>query len=104
MLSIGLTEELSRSLQSSSLLCYLCCQNADDELNTANAIITNAIIKGLILSLITQQDSLIRHLRRRWDSVKGVLKKIRLKDRVGGLDQAATENLSCHSPCSDFTE
>jgi hypothetical protein len=32
---------------------------------------------------------------------KGMLKEIRLKDRVDGLDQAATESLSCHSRWSD---
>jgi NACHT domain len=66
MMAMGLVEELSRRLQSSTMLCYFFCQNADDELNTATAI-----VKGLISRLIIQKGALMRHLRRRWDTAKG---------------------------------
>jgi len=52
-------------LQGSATICYFFCQNTDDELNSAIAV-----VKGLILRLVTQGKALMHHLRRRWDSTK----------------------------------
>jgi Cdc6-like AAA superfamily ATPase len=66
MMATGLVEELSQLSQPSretTTVTYFFCQNADYELNT-----TEAIIKGLILQLVRQQDSVRVSLRDRWDT------------------------------------
>jgi hypothetical protein len=64
MMSIGLIEELSRRPEHATVVTYFFCQNADYELNTIAAI-----IKGLILQLVSQQQELKKSLRDRWDTV-----------------------------------
>ncbi|KAJ5712499.1 G-protein beta WD- 40 repeats containing protein [Penicillium malachiteum] len=63
MMSIGLIEELSQEQDTSTVLTYFFCQNADNELNTLESI-----IKGLILRLVSQKSELNESLRRRWDT------------------------------------
>ncbi|OBT95231.2 hypothetical protein VE01_07574 [Pseudogymnoascus verrucosus] len=63
MISIGLIERLSRPQDESTVVTYFFCQEADYELKTLEAI-----IKGLILQLVTQQKDLKESLRRRWDT------------------------------------
>jgi hypothetical protein len=62
MMSISLVERLS--LLPATMVTYFFCQNADHELNTLEAI-----VKGLILQLVNQQEELKESLRRRWDTV-----------------------------------
>jgi hypothetical protein len=64
MISIGLIERLSLPQDTSTVVTYFFCQNADYELNTLAAI-----IKGLILQLVNQQKELKESLRRRWDTI-----------------------------------
>ncbi|OCK96077.1 putative G-protein beta WD 40 repeat-containing protein [Cenococcum geophilum 1.58] len=64
MMSIGLVEQLSGAQHEITVVTYFFCQNADYELNTIEAI-----IKGLIFRLISQQKDLKECLRRRWDTV-----------------------------------
>ncbi|KFZ24532.1 hypothetical protein V502_00989 [Pseudogymnoascus sp. VKM F-4520 (FW-2644)] len=63
MISIGLIERLSRPQYESTVVTYFFCQEADYELKTLEAI-----IKGLILQLVTQQKDLKESLQRRWDT------------------------------------
>jgi hypothetical protein len=62
MMSIGLIEELSQQSRDTTAVTYFFCQSADYELNTVEAI-----IKGLILQLVKQQESVKPSLRDRWD-------------------------------------
>ncbi|KFY36599.1 hypothetical protein V495_07752 [Pseudogymnoascus sp. VKM F-4514 (FW-929)] len=64
MISIGLIEQLSRPQDESTMVTYFFCQEANYELKTLEAI-----IKGLILQLVTQQKDLKESLRRRWDAI-----------------------------------
>jgi ATP:corrinoid adenosyltransferase len=64
MMSIGLIEKLSGRPKDATVVTYFFCQNADYELNTVEAI-----IKGLILRLLRQQEVLKKVLRDRWDTV-----------------------------------
>jgi hypothetical protein len=59
MMSISLIERLSPLLDTSTVVTYFFCQNADYKLNTLEAI-----IKGLILQLVNQQKELKESLRR----------------------------------------
>lgn len=63
MMSIGLIERLSLPQDESTVVTYFFYQNADYKLNTLKAI-----IKGLILQLVNQQQELKESLRRRWDT------------------------------------
>ena len=63
-MSIGLIERIPRPQDDSILVTYFFCQNADYELNTIEAI-----VKGLILQLVHQQEELLASLRRWWDTV-----------------------------------
>lgn len=62
MISIGIIEELLR--KESTIVTYFFCQNADYTLNTLEAI-----MKGLILQLVSQQTALMQSLRSRWDTI-----------------------------------
>jgi len=64
MMSIGLIEELAQKPKAANLVTYFFCQNADQTLDTVEAI-----IKGLILQLVKQQRSLQICLREKWDAV-----------------------------------
>jgi hypothetical protein len=66
MMSIGLVDQLSRAQDKDTVVTYFFCQNADYKLNTIEAI-----IKGLIFRLISQQKDLKECVRRRWDTVTG---------------------------------
>ena len=61
MMSIGLTEELSQDPDRKPVVVYFFCQNADQELNTVQAV-----IKGLIARLVAREPALVKVLRRRW--------------------------------------
>jgi NACHT domain len=66
MLMIGLIKELSRQLESepgSGILSYFFCQSTDSRLN--NAV---SVLRGLIYLLVSQQRTLIQHLRKRYDT------------------------------------
>ncbi|KFY02662.1 hypothetical protein O988_02002 [Pseudogymnoascus sp. VKM F-3808] len=63
MISIGLIERLLCLQDESTVVTYFFCQDTDYELKTLDAI-----IKGLILQLVTQQIDLKESLRRRWDT------------------------------------
>ena len=62
-MSIGLIERIPDWQNSTTIMTYFFCQNADYELNTIESI-----IKGLILRLVNQQEQLTASLRRRWDT------------------------------------
>lgn len=64
-MSIGLIQELAQKSKPVNLVTYFFCQNADQTLNTVEAI-----IKGLILQLVKQQRSLQTCLREKWDPVQ----------------------------------
>lgn len=65
MISIGLIEELLQFCKNtSSVMTYFFCQNANSELNTLEGL-----LKGLILQLINQRPALKECLRSRWDTV-----------------------------------
>lgn len=66
MMAIGLTEELSHHMVENTLVIFFFCQIADYELNTVEAV-----VKGLILQLVNQQENLIHVLRKRWNTEKG---------------------------------
>jgi hypothetical protein len=66
MLMIVLVDELSTRIQSSSKLgslSYFFCQATDQRLN--NAV---SVLKGLIYLLVIQQRTLIKHLRKGYDT------------------------------------
>jgi NACHT domain len=66
MLMIGLIKELSKQLESSprsGILSYFFCQDTLPTLN--NAV---SVLQGLIYLLVDQQKTLIRHLRKMYDS------------------------------------
>ncbi|KAI9863919.1 MAG: hypothetical protein M1824_005957 [Vezdaea acicularis] len=66
MLMIGLINELSKQLEStagSSILSYFFCQGTEPNLN--NAV---SALRGLIYLLVVQHKTLIRHVRKRYDS------------------------------------
>ena len=66
MLMIGLIKELSKQLESSpglGILSYFFCQDTLPTLN--NAV---SVLRGLIYLLVDQQKTLIRHLRKKYDS------------------------------------
>ncbi|XHF98690.1 hypothetical protein AWENTII_002232 [Aspergillus wentii] len=70
MISIGLVEQFLQLQNDSTVVTYFFCQNADYELNTLPAI-----IKGLILQLVNQQEELKETLRRHWDTAKNCFDK-----------------------------
>ena len=66
MMMIALVAELSRRLESkpgSGILSYFFCQSTDPRLN--NAV---SVLRGLIYLLVNEQKTLIRHLRKRYDT------------------------------------
>lgn len=63
MLSIGLVERLQKD--KSNVVTYFFCQNGNCELNSLEAI-----IKGLILQLVLQQEQAMETLRSHWDEKK----------------------------------
>jgi NACHT domain len=73
MLLIGVVRELEKlkSTHQSGLLSYFFCQATDPNLNKATAV-----LGGLIYQLIDQQQSLISHLRERYDKEKHLFKGV----------------------------
>ncbi|KAI9777756.1 MAG: hypothetical protein M1839_008551 [Geoglossum umbratile] len=64
MMMIALIDELSKDLKHGScVLSYFFCQSTNSRLN--NAV---AVLRGLIYLLVVKQTTLIRHLRKRYDT------------------------------------
>ena len=67
MMMIALISEIERKLESSpgsNVLTYFFCENTNPDLNT-----TISVLRGLIYLLVDQEKILIRHLRKRYDTV-----------------------------------
>jgi hypothetical protein len=62
MLLCGIIEELYRLMPSTTLLCYFFCQATDSRINSATAV-----LRGVLYMLVTQQPSLISHVRKKHD-------------------------------------
>jgi hypothetical protein len=65
MIMIALIQEVTERLKSGNregILAYFFCQNTIQELNT-----TTGVLRGLIFMLICHQETLISHLRKRYD-------------------------------------
>jgi hypothetical protein len=62
MLLCGIIHELHSLLPSTTLLSYFFCQATDPRLNTATAV-----LRGLLFMLVSQQPSLISHVRKKHD-------------------------------------
>ncbi|KAF2727314.1 NACHT-domain-containing protein [Polyplosphaeria fusca] len=62
MLLCGIINELSKSTAETSLLAYFFCQATDSRINSATAV-----LRGLLFMLVSQQPSLISHLREEHD-------------------------------------
>jgi hypothetical protein len=66
MMMIAIIEQLTKRLDvepsKPGLLSYFFCQNTDQRLNT-----TGAVLRGLISTILSQQITLIHHLRKRYD-------------------------------------
>jgi hypothetical protein len=62
MMTIGITERILSASDNSVLVTFFFCQNADSQLNTIAAI-----LKGLILRLLSQNRGLEDVLLNRWD-------------------------------------
>ncbi|ENI06404.1 hypothetical protein COCC4DRAFT_39559 [Bipolaris maydis ATCC 48331] len=63
MMTIRIIDQISLPQKPSTVVTYFFCRNDDYKLNTVEAI-----IKGLIRRLVTQQKALYEPLRRRWDT------------------------------------
>jgi hypothetical protein len=62
MLLCGIIDELQKSLPRSTLLSYFFCQATDSRINSATAV-----LRGLLYMLVSQQPSLISHVRKKYD-------------------------------------
>jgi hypothetical protein len=62
MLLCGIIDELYSSLPQTALLAYFFCQATDSRINSATAV-----LRGLLYMLVTQQPSLILHIRTKYD-------------------------------------
>ncbi|KAF2678150.1 hypothetical protein K458DRAFT_395221 [Lentithecium fluviatile CBS 122367] len=62
MLLCGIINELSRSMAIAAHLCYFLCQATDSRINSATAV-----LRGLLFMLVSQQPSLVSHLREKHD-------------------------------------
>jgi hypothetical protein len=63
MLLIGVVKELMKPTHDSGLLSYFFCQATDTKLNNATAV-----LRGLIYQLAVQHQSLISHVREKYDN------------------------------------
>ncbi|KAF2737269.1 HET-domain-containing protein [Polyplosphaeria fusca] len=68
MVLCGIINELSASLAKTAHLCYFFCQATDSRINGATAV-----LRGLLFMLLSQQPSLIAHLRKKHDRTGKVL-------------------------------
>ena len=62
MLLCGIINELQSSMPQSALLSYFFCQAIDVRINSATAV-----LRGLLYMLVTQQPSLVSHVRKKHD-------------------------------------
>jgi hypothetical protein len=62
MLLCGIIDELQESLSSTGVLSYFFCQATDPRINNATAV-----LRGLLYMLISQQPSLVSHVRKKYD-------------------------------------
>ncbi|KAK1237731.1 hypothetical protein MKX07_003567 [Trichoderma sp. CBMAI-0711] len=62
MLLCGIINELGRKSSRPGLVSYFFCQATDQQLNNATAV-----LRGLIFMLVSQQPSLVSHVRKRYD-------------------------------------
>jgi hypothetical protein len=64
MLLCGIINELQKSTVKTALVSYFFCQATDSRINSATAV-----LRGLLYLLLSQQPSLISHVRKRYDHV-----------------------------------
>jgi len=62
MLLCGIINELEKSKTKTALLSYFFCQATDSRINSATAV-----LRGLLYLLVSQQPSLVSHVRKRYD-------------------------------------
>ncbi|KAF1978729.1 NACHT-domain-containing protein [Bimuria novae-zelandiae CBS 107.79] len=62
MLLCGIIDELYNSLPNNALLVYFFCQATDSRINSATAV-----LRGLLYMLVSQQPSLVSHIRNRYN-------------------------------------
>ncbi|MCJ1448057.1 MAG: hypothetical protein MMC23_008570 [Stictis urceolatum] len=62
MLVCGIVDELQKSMVNTELLSYFFCQATDSRINNATAV-----LRGLLYLLVSQQPSLVSHIRKRYD-------------------------------------
>ncbi len=62
MLLCGIIDELEELMAKTNLLSYFFCQATDSRINNATAV-----LRGLIYMLVSQQPSLISHIRKKYD-------------------------------------
>ncbi|OAG06512.1 HET-domain-containing protein [Paraphaeosphaeria sporulosa] len=62
MLLCGIINELHNTLPRNALLAYFFCQATDPRINSATAV-----LRGLLYMLVSQQPSLVSHIRNRYD-------------------------------------
>lgn len=68
MLLCGIINELSKSVAETTLLSYFFCQATDSRINNATAV-----LRGLIFMLVSQQPSLVVHVRKKYDHAGNTL-------------------------------
>ncbi|KAF2260348.1 vegetative incompatibility protein HET-E-1 [Lojkania enalia] len=64
MLLCGIINELQKSRAKTGLVSYFFCQATDSRINTATAV-----LRGLLFLLVSQQPSLVSHVRKKYDYV-----------------------------------
>lgn len=62
MLLCGIVDELKKSMPETDLLSYFFCQATDSRINNATAV-----LRGLVYLIVEQQQSLISHIRKKYD-------------------------------------
>ncbi|KAF2676051.1 hypothetical protein K458DRAFT_425005 [Lentithecium fluviatile CBS 122367] len=62
MLLCGIINELQRSMAQTAFVSYFFCQATDSRINSATAV-----LRGLLYLLVSQQPSLVSHVRKRYD-------------------------------------
>jgi hypothetical protein len=62
MLLCGIIDELQKALPKAALIAYFFCQATDLRINNATAV-----LRGLLYMLVSQQTSLITHIRKKYD-------------------------------------
>ncbi|KAH9210932.1 hypothetical protein DL95DRAFT_306965 [Leptodontidium sp. 2 PMI_412] len=62
MLLCGIIDELHSSMPRTALLSYFFCQETDSRINSATAV-----LRGILYMLVSQQPSLVSHVRKKYD-------------------------------------